>query len=303
MFIKELRNFEILFIFGITDIILFMDAIILLNKPAGMTSFDAVAKVKRTLHEKKVGHTGTLDPNATGLLIILTGKYTKYIPYCVCDHKRYEAVFQMGILTDTQDIWGTVIDTKKPAVYSDEQLKEAAKAFTGDIMQVPPMYSALKKDGKKLYELARQGIEVEREARHAHIEDLEVHHLHDDYYSLSASVSSGTYIRTLIQDYAESLGEYAAMTQLTRTGIEGITLEEATDLEGLVEGKGMVSPMRVLNPEWKLIETDREEDVRNGKRIFLSCKEDHIILTHEGTVLAAYERENGKKFRCVRGLF
>lgn len=281
----------------------FMDAIILLNKPKGITSFDAVAKVRKTFHEKKVGHTGTLDPQAEGLLIIVLGRYTKFIPYCVCDHKRYEAVFQMGILSDTQDIWGTVIDRKTPSVYTQQQLDEAAKQFTGEIMQIPPMYSAIKKDGKKLYELARQGITVEREARKAIVEDLEVHHLHDDLYSLKATVSSGTYIRTLIQDYAASLGELAAMTSLTRTGIEGVMLDEAASLDELSQGKGIVSPLRVLNPEWPLIETDQAADIRNGKRIMLDTEHDRVICVHEGEILAAYKREKGKMFHCVRGLF
>lgn len=280
-----------------------MDAIILLNKPTGMTSFDAVARVRKTFHEKKVGHTGTLDPEASGLLIILLGRYTKFIPYSVCDHKQYEATFQMGLLSDTQDIWGQIIERKQPSVYTQKQLDEAAKKFSGEIMQIPPMYSAIKKDGKKLYELARQGITVEREPRKTVIENLEVHHLHDDIYSLKASVSSGTYIRTLIQDYAESLGEYAVMTSLVRTGIEDITLDEAVTMEELGSEKGIVSPMRILNPAWPLVETDCEADIRNGKRIFLETEHDQLICTHNGQILAAYQREKGKQFRCVRGLF
>lgn len=281
-----------------------MDAIVLINKPKGMTSFDAVSKVKRICHEKKVGHTGTLDPEAEGLLIILLGKFTKYIPYCVCDHKRYHATFRLGLMTETQDIWGTTVKEKKPErVYSEEELEENCSKFLGAIQQVPPMYSALKKDGVRLYELARKGIEVEREPRDAFISHLEVHHLHDDEYEMDAEVSSGTYIRTLIQDFGESMGELATMTSLVRYGIESIDLGEAVSFEELEQGKGMVSPLRVLNPEWKLIETDKEEDVRNGKRIQLNCKEDQVILTSKSIILAAYKREKGNQFKCVRGLF
>lgn len=281
-----------------------MDAIVLINKPKGMTSFDAVSKVKRICHEKKVGHTGTLDPEAEGLLIILLGKYTKYIPYCVCNHKRYHATFRLGLMTETQDIWGVTVKEKKPdRVYSEEELEEACTKFRGAIKQVPPMYSALKKDGVRLYELARKGIEVEREPRDAFISHLEVHHLHDDEYEMDAEVSSGTYIRTLIQDFGKSLGELATMTSLVRYGIESIDLKEAVSFEELQQGKGMVSPLRVLNPEWKLIETDKEEDVRNGKRIYLEGKEEQVILTSNGIILAAYKREHGNQFKCVRGLF
>ena len=281
-----------------------MDAIVLINKPKGMTSFDAVSKVKRICHEKKVGHTGTLDPEAEGLLIILLGKYTKYIPYCVCDHKRYHATFRLGLMTETQDIWGTTVKEKKPErVYSEEELEETCTKFRGAIKQIPPMYSALKKDGVRLYELARKGIEVEREPRDAFISHLEIHHMFDDEYEMDAEVSSGTYIRTLIQDFGESLGELATMTSLIRYGIESIDLKEAVSFEELQQGKGMVSPLRVLSPEWKLLETDKEEDVRNGKRIHLGCKEDQVILTSNGIILAAYKRENGNQFKCVRGLF
>ena len=281
-----------------------MDAIVLINKPKGITSFDAVSKVKRICHEKKVGHTGTLDPEASGLLIILLGRYTKYIPYCVCDHKRYHATFRLGLMTETQDIWGATVREKKPErVYSEEELEKTCTQFRGAIRQIPPMYSALKKDGVRLYELARKGIEVEREPRDAFISHLEVHHLHDDEYEMDAEVSSGTYIRTLIQDFGESLGELATMTSLVRYGIESIDLSEAVSFEELEQGKGMVSPLRVLNPEWKLMETDKEEDVRNGKRIHLDCKEDQVILTSNGNILAAYKREQGNQFKCVRGLF
>ena len=281
-----------------------MDAIVLINKPAGMTSFDAVSKVKRICHEKKVGHTGTLDPNASGLLIILLGKYTKYIPYCVCDHKRYHAQFKLGMITETQDIWGNTIKEKKPErIYTEEELQKTCEKFTGAIKQVPPMYSALKKDGKRLYELAREGIEVEREAREAFISHLEVHHLYDDLYEMDAEVSSGTYIRTLIQDFGESLGELATMTSLVRYGIEGIDISEAVSFEELENGKGYVSALKVLNPEWKLMETKQEADVRNGKRIRLDCKEDKVILVSDGIILAAYERESQNQFKCVRGLF
>ena len=151
-----------------------MDAVILLNKPAGMTSFDAVAKCRRIFHERKIGHTGTLDPEASGLMIILLGKYTKLLPYCVKNHKAYQATLKLGEMTDTEDIWGTIINTKTPSIHTEAEIDNAVQSLTGDILQVPPMYSALKKDGKKLYEYARQGIEIEREARPVHISSLEV---------------------------------------------------------------------------------------------------------------------------------
>ena len=185
-----------------------MDSVILLNKPTGMTSFDAVAKCRRILHEKKTGHTGTLDPNASGLMIVLTGKYTKLLPYCKKDRKVYHAEFSLGKKSDTGDIWGTVLDEKEPRMHTKDELEEAAASLTGNILQVPPMYSAIRKDGKRLYEYARKGIEIEREARPATVFSLDVHTENGIDFTMDATVSSGTYVRTLITDFAEKLGEY-----------------------------------------------------------------------------------------------
>ena len=204
-----------------------MDAVILLNKPAGMTSFDAVAKCRKIFHERKIGHTGTLDPEASGLMIILLGKYTKLLPYCVKNHKAYQATLKLGEMTDTEDIWGTVIETKTPSIHTSEEIEKAVQSLTGDILQVPPMYSALKKDGKKLYEYARQGIEIEREARPVHISSLKVEKIDETNYRMDAVVSSGTYIRTLISDFGKQLSELAIMSSLIRTKIEHLSLEDA----------------------------------------------------------------------------
>ncbi len=281
-----------------------MNGILLINKSMGMTSFAAVAKCRRTFHEKKTGHSGTLDPNATGLLLVFLGKYTKYIPYCVKDHKHYKATFELGKKTDTQDIWGTIIATKEPSVYSDEVLTQKAHCFIGEIEQVPPMYSALKKDGKKLYEYAREGIEVERKARRVRVNQCIVTHLHDNVYAMDAIVSSGTYIRTLIEDFAASLGEYGTMTSLVRVGIESLSLEEAVDIDSLDETAVFIDPKRVLDPAWKLIETDQVADIKNGKKIKVDgLMEPQVIFTHQDEILAAYQYEKDGLYHCVRGLF
>ena len=128
-----------------------MDAIFLINKPEGMTSFDVCHRIKKSLHERSVGHTGTLDPNATGLLIVLCGKYTKLLPYCDHDKKEYIASMKFGIKTDTLDIWGNTIDTKEVNKIDENDLKTLLKSFLGKQQQIPPMYSAIKKNGKKLY--------------------------------------------------------------------------------------------------------------------------------------------------------
>ena len=280
-----------------------MDAVILLNKPVGMTSFDAVAKCRKIFHERKIGHTGTLDPEASGLMIILLGKYTKLLPYCVKNHKAYQATLKLGEMTDTEDIWGTIINTKTPSIHTEAEIDNAVQSLTGDILQVPPMYSALKKDGKKLYEYARQGIEVEREARPVHISSLKVEKIDESNYCMDAVVSSGTYIRTLIADFGKQLNELAIMSSLIRTKIEHLSLEDACSFEDLESGKAFLSPIQVIDPAYKIVETDRVTDIKNGKRIKLDITDSQVIFTSNGELLAAYALQEDGLYHCLRGLF
>ena len=280
-----------------------MDAVILLNKPAGMTSFDAVAKCRKIFHERKIGHTGTLDPEASGLMIILLGKYTKLLTYCVKNHKAYQATLKLGEMTDTEDVWGTVINTKTPSIHTEAEIANAVQSLTGDILQVPPMYSALKKDGKKLYEYARQGIEVEREARPVHISSLKVEKIDELNYRMDAVVSSGTYIRTLIADFGKQLNELAIMSSLVRTKIEHLSLEDACSFEDLESGKAFLSPIQVIDPTYKIVETDRVTDIKNGKRIKLDIRDPQVIFTSNGELLAAYALQEDGLYHCLRGLF
>ena len=280
-----------------------MDAVILLNKPAGMTSFDAVAKCRRIFHERKIGHTGTLDPEASGLMIILLGKYTKLLPYCVKNHKAYQATLKLGEMTDTEDIWGTIINTKTPSIHTEAEIDNAVQSLTGDILQVPPMYSALKKDGKKLYEYARQGIEIEREARPVHISTLEVEKIDETNYRMNAVVSSGTYIRTLITDFGKQLDELAIMSSLIRTKIEHLSLKDACTFEDLESGVSFLSPIQVIDPTYKIVETDRVVDIKNGKRIKLDILDPQVIFTSNGELLAAYALQEDGLYHCLRGLF
>lgn len=280
-----------------------MDAVILLNKPAGMTSFDAVAKCRKIFHERKIGHTGTLDPEASGLMIILLGKYTKLLPYCVKNHKAYQATLKLGEMTDTEDIWGTIINTKTPSIHTEAEIDNAVQSLTGDILQVPPMYSALKKDGKKLYEYARQGIEIEREARPVHISSLEVEKIDEINYRMNAVVSSGTYIRTLITDFGKQLDELAIMSSLIRTKIEHLSLKDACTFEDLESGVSFLSPIQVIDPTYKIVETDRVVDIKNGKRIKLDIRDPQVIFTSNGELLAAYALQEDGLYHCLRGLF
>ena len=214
-----------------------MDGILCIDKPEEMTSFLCVAVVRRLLGVKKVGHAGTLDPNATGVLPLLVGRATKVLDRLPIHDKAYTATLRFGAVSDTLDVWGTVTETGAP-LPTRAAIEEALPAFRGEILQVPPMTSALKKDGVRLYELARQGIEIEREARPVTIYALDLLDYNQDegVLTLHCHCSKGTYIRTLCDDLGRMLGCGAVMTALRRTMAAGypltdcITLDEAKTL-------------------------------------------------------------------------
>lgn len=204
------------------------DGIIVINKEKGYTSHDVVNVVRKTLGMRKVGHTGTLDPEAEGVLPICLGKGTKVSDMLMFSDKEYIAGIKLGVATDTQDIWGEVIKTSDKTV-SREEFEQVVNSFVGEITQVPPMYSAIKVNGKKLYEYAREGKEVERKERKVTIYSIDILSF-DDEIKIKVACSKGTYIRTLINDIGEALGTYACMNSLTRTKSSVFTLENAVTL-------------------------------------------------------------------------
>jgi len=212
-----------------------MNGILNVYKDKGMTSFDVVAQLRRILNIRRIGHTGTLDPDATGVLPICVGKATKVVDLLTNMNKTYRATLQLGIETDTQDISGTVLHQYhgEISVY-DAKVHEVLMTFLGEYMQVPPMYSAIKKDGKRLYELARQGIEVEREPRLVHIFQIEQFtSLGNHCYRFDVTCSKGTYIRTLIHDLGQKLGYGACMTELIRTRVGEFNINDALHIEAI----------------------------------------------------------------------
>ncbi len=203
-----------------------MDGILCLDKPQEMTSFACCAMIRRLTGEKKVGHAGTLDPMATGVLPIMLGKATRAIPFLPTHDKQYVAQIQFGKTSDTLDIWGAVTDTGKPYP-SRAAIEQALPSFRGEIRQVPPMMSALKKDGVRLYELARQGVEIEREARDVTVYRLEIQEYDVQRGALRVicDCSAGTYIRSLCDDLGRMLGCGAVMSGLRRTAAAGYGIE------------------------------------------------------------------------------
>ena len=210
-----------------------MDGIFNIYKEKGFTSHDVVAIVRRTIGQKKVGHTGTLDPDAEGVLPICVGKGTKLADYIMADVKGYRAEVTFGITTTTQDSSGEIIE-KKDVIYDEDEIRHAVMSFVGDIEQIPPMYSAIKINGKKLYELARKGQEVERKARKIKIHDIKIlEFLPPDKIVIDVLCSKGTYIRTLCVDIGEKLGYGAHMSKLLRTMSGSFKLENAIKLDDL----------------------------------------------------------------------
>lgn len=211
-----------------------MSYLILIDKPKGVTSFRAVAEIKKKLHMKRVGHCGTLDPMATGVLPVLTGRAARLSSYMLAADKRYTAGVRLGITTDTLDITGQITG-EFPVSIDDERLKAALSKFQGEIMQVPPMYSALKRDGVRLYELARRGEEVKREPRAVTIHEINlIHRLNETDFLIDVFCSKGTYIRTLADDIGKALGCGAALFELRRTEAAGFTADECTPLEKII---------------------------------------------------------------------
>ena len=209
--------------------------ILVVDKPAGWTSMDVCAKLRGVFHEKRVGHGGTLDPMATGVLPVFVGRATRAVEFAEKSDKEYIAGIKLGVVTNTQDITGEVLE-ERPVSVSRKELEAALEGFRGDILQIPPMYSAIKIGGKKLYELARKGREVDRPARPVTIKSLELAEQQaENLYTIRVRCSKGTYIRTLCHDIGQALGCGGCMASLRRTMAAGFALEDAVTLEQVRE--------------------------------------------------------------------
>lgn len=210
-----------------------MEGIINVNKPSGITSFDVIRVLRKVLKEKRIGHTGTLDPLAEGVLVICLGRATRLVQDIEGYSKVYTAGFDLGYRTDTYDTEGKVIEESEKKSVSNLELEECIKKFIGDIKQVPPMYSALKVDGQKLYDLARKGIEIERKARDIHIDFIEIVAFDGKKGKIRCGVSKGTYIRSLVDDIGKELGTFATMTSLRRERVGESKIEDCYTLEDI----------------------------------------------------------------------
>ena len=272
--------------------------IIIIDKPADWTSMDVCAKLRGLLHEKRAGHAGTLDPMATGVLPVFVGQATKAIPFAEGGKKVYETVLQLGLVTDTQDTTGTVLEERPVAVGADE-VRAALPLFTGELSQLPPMYSAIKVNGQKLYDLARQGKEVARKPRSITIYELTLTgELGGGRYALRVVCSKGTYIRTLCHDFGQTLGCGGCMAALRRTEASGFSISEAVTLEDAVRGgETLLRPTDSLfraYPAYRIENARQERFARCGNPLRAPLADGiYRVYAPDGAFLSLSESKDG----------
>ena len=245
-----------------------MNGIVIIDKPQGWTSQDVTARLRRVFNTKRIGHGGTLDPMATGVLPVFVGRATRGVEFFEHAEKTYETVLRLGITTDTEDITGTVLTQQEVSV-TDVQLNETLQQFRGEILQVPPMYSALKVNGQKLCDLARKGKEVERKPRPITIHELTLLGVEDEGIRLRVRCSKGTYIRTLCKDIGEKLGCGGCMAALRRVSAGEYTIEESVPLEVLLESEAPEGYLRQVDTMFRnypavTLTANQEKRCRNG---------------------------------------
>lgn len=287
-----------------------LNGIILVDKPSDWTSHDVVGKLRGILHERRIGHSGTLDPMATGLLVVFVGRATRAVEFAEADSKEYIAGLRLGISTDTQDITGNTLKSSN-SLPSKAELEQALSAFKGEISQIPPMYSAIKVGGRKLYELARRGESVERKPRKVTIEKLEIVGENDGDYILDVVCSKGTYIRTLCNDIGDTLGCGGCMSSLRRVKAGAFSIEKAhtiDEIQAAADNGGLdeiiipVDRLFSAYPELTVRDT-AEKKLRNGNVIKLAAPNGtYRVYTETGGFLLLGEASDNK-LKTIKSFF
>lgn len=276
-----------------------MDGILPIYKEANMTSHDVIHQLRKLLKIKKIGHSGTLDPNATGVLLVLVGRATKILPFLEDTDKEYIATLGLGAKTSTDDQDGEIINTSNvlPIVDFDNLLK----TFLGKQKQIPPMISSVKVKGKKLYEYARQNIEIDRPIRDIEIYDIEM--LNQDLYEFRVACSSGTYVRSLCVDIAEKSGNLGYMKSLIRTKVGRFSINDCYTLNDISENHFKIYSIADALMHIPVVEYQNKFDIVNGKKIYLNTLYNRVLISVDKEILAIYEKETDHCFRCLRGLW
>ena len=272
-----------------------MNGILVVNKDKDMTSRDVVNKICKIFNTKKVGHSGTLDPIATGVLVVAIGKYTKLIDILTSSYKEYVATLKLGILTDTLDITGNIIDEKNFGV-DKELIEDALNSFLGKSIQEVPKYSAVKIKGKKLYEYARNNINIELPKREIDIKEIELYRYRGDTITFRCVVSKGTYIRSLINDIGKKLKTYATMTELKRTKQGDFKVEDSYSLKSIEKDQFKLLTYKDIFKSYEKYELNDEEyfKVKNGQKMPLNFENDEVVYTYKDEYIALYVKDNDK---------
>ena len=280
---------------------------VLINKRVGVTSRSVDNKIQRLFHTRKVGHLGTLDPFASGLLVIAVDKGCKSLPFIDDSFKKYRAKMKLGEKTNTGDLTGEVIESKSFVHYDNDQILNTFNNFLGEGTQIPPMSSALHHDGKRLYDLSRKGIEVERKPRKITIKSLKPLSFDGNYLEFEVICSRGTYVRTLAENVAEALGTVAHLVELERLEIGHISLKNAKDIDEINE-TDLINPINLIDLKHIIIgDASIIKNVKDGKNIVLKEVEDRVLLCEKtnGSLLplAVYARQEGDAYIPIRGLW
>ena len=279
-----------------------MQGILLVDKEAGMTSRKVDNLLQKRFLTKKVGHLGTLDPFATGLLIVAVGKATKCLPFLDSSFKTYEAELLLGSKTSTGDLEGEEILRKDPRIHEKQEIEETLSSFLGESTQIPPMSSAIKVDGVALYKLAHKGQEIERKPRKIVISSIRLLSQEGPRIRFEAEVSSGTYLRTLGEDIAERLGEVGHLVSLRRTKIGSVDVRKAKRIAEVSEGD-LLNPLPFITLP-KIEATEKHsEAIKNGKAMILDSRESEVCLFFQEEALAVYAKGEDGLDRSKRGLF
>ena len=287
-----------------------MNGILLVDKPTGWTSSDVVAKLRGLLHERRIGHSGTLDPMATGLLVVFVGRATRAVEFAESQEKRYLASLRLGLATDTQDITGNRI-SGEPREISEAELERTLALFRGHIQQIPPMYSAIKVGGKKLYEIARRGGEVERKPRPVHIRELRLLGREGEDWLLDVTCSKGTYIRTLCHDIGQSLGCGGCMSALRRVRAGEFSIENACTLDQVREAADRGEAEKLLLPVDSLFRQDPalslnardEKRIRSGGVFPVAVQDGQYRAYGSDGAFLALVRVTGGELKSIKSFF
>lgn len=280
-----------------------MDGVIIVNKPAGMTSHDVVNRIRKIFKTKKVGHCGTLDPDATGVLVVAVNKATKLLQFLTADNKEYIATLSLGTATDTYDASGKVTATKEYVPISDKKILACLNSFVGEQEQIPPMHSAIKVKGKKLYEYARNNETVEIPRRVITIDYIELISIVDNLVKFKVGCSKGTYIRSLCFDIAKKLDYPGHMYSLIRSKSGNFSLSDSYSLEEIENGEfEMLSMEEALSNYPKLV-VDDENIIYHGKKIKSKINHQVAIYNQNNKVLAIYGPDGNGYLKNIRGLW